>query len=98
LFITHFAYNLREVLKPQQWPLLLSVCGFTLPFLWLQRRWIGVKGLSWAVGVIMALSLAGLMIVGVIVEIRIFADWIALVVPAIALIIWNRFRPVEAVR
>jgi len=31
--------------------------------------------------------------VGVIVEIRIFTEWIPLVVPAIALIIHNRLRP-----
>jgi hypothetical protein len=34
-----------------------------------------------------------MMIVGVIVEIRIFTEWIPFVVPAIALIIHNRLRP-----
>ena len=95
LFITHFAYNLRELLKPQQWPLLASVCGFSLPFLWLQRRWIGVPGLECAIIVILPLSFAGLMVVGRVVEIRIFADWIALVAPAVAMIFRNRFHLVR---
>lgn len=96
LFVTHFVYNVKELFKPQQWPLLLSVCGFTLPVLWVQRRWIGVKELSASMALVFPLSFAGLMIVGVIVEIRIFADWIALAAPAVALVIWNRFRPVSA--
>jgi len=32
LFHTMLAYNLHEIIKPQQWPVLLSVCGFSLPF------------------------------------------------------------------
>ena len=95
LFLTHFSYNIRELLKPQQWPLLASVCGFSLPFLWLQRRWIGVRGLERAIIVILPLSFAGLMIVGRVVEIRIFSDWIALVVPAVAMIVWNRLQSIR---
>lgn len=94
IFAIKIGYNLHELLKPQQWPLLLSVCGFSLPFLWIQRRWIGSLGLARACAVVLPLSLLGLLIVGVIVEIRIFADWIALVGLAIALILHNRFRPV----
>ena len=97
LFVGHLGYNLRALLKPQQWPVLLSVCGFGLPFLWLQRRWIRCPGLAWSCAVILPLSFAGLMVVGVIVEIRIFADWIALVAPALALIVWNRLRPVPVI-
>ena len=96
LFLTHFGYNVRELLKPQQWPLLASICGFSLPFLWLQRRWIGVKGLAYAIIVILPLSFAGLMVVGRVVEIRIFADWIPLVVPAVAMILRNRFQLVRS--
>ena len=96
LFVTHFVYNVKELFKPQQWPLLLSVCGFTLPLLWVHRRWIQMKELSAAMALVFPLSFAGLMIVGVLVEIRIFADWIALAAPAVALVIWNRFRPVAA--
>ncbi len=95
LFMTHFRFNLSELLKPQQWPLMLSVCCFSLPFIWMQRRYISSKGLRWALAVILPLYFACLVVVGIVVEIRIFADWIALVVPAVALIVWNRFRPVE---
>ncbi len=96
LFITHFNYNLKELLKPFQWPLYASICGFSLPFLWLQRRWIQCRGLAIAIAVIFPISFVGLMIVGVVVEIRIFSDWIALAAPAVALIVWNRFRPVRS--
>jgi hypothetical protein len=34
-----------------------------------------------------------MMLVGVIVELRIFTEWVALVTPAIALIVHNRFIP-----
>ncbi len=95
LFITHFAYNVKELFKPFQWPLYASVCGFSLPFLWLQRRWIQCRGLALSLAVILPLSFVGLMIVGVVVEIRIFSDWIALTAPAVALVLHNRFRPVE---
>ena len=94
LFATNLGFNLREIVKPQQWPILLSVCGFSLPFLYLQRRWIRCDGMYWACAIILPLYLAGMMMVGVIVELRIFTEWIALVVPSLALIVHNRFRPV----
>jgi hypothetical protein len=93
LFHTMLAYNLHEIIKPQQWPVLLSVCGFSLPFLFLQRRWIRCDGLYYACAIILPAYFACMMIVGVIVELRIFTEWIPLVVPAIALIIHNRLRP-----
>jgi hypothetical protein len=93
LFHTMLAYNLHEIIKPQQWPVLLSVCGFSLPFLFLQRRWIRCDGLYYACAIILPAYFAVMMIVGVIVEIRIFTEWIPFVVPAIALIIHNRLRP-----
>lgn len=95
LFLNHFTYNIKELFKVFQWPLYASICGFSLPFLWLQRRWIQNRGLELALAIILPLSFAGLMIVGVVVEIRIFSDWIALVAPAVALILWNRFHPVQ---
>ncbi len=95
LFLTHFTYNLKELFKVFQWPLYASICGFSLPFLWLQRRWIQCRGLALALAVILPLSFIGLIIVGVIVEIRIFSEWIALVSVAVALILFHRFRPVQ---
>jgi hypothetical protein len=94
LFVSKLGYNLRELPKPQQWPLFASICGFSLPFLYLQRRWIRCDGMFYACAIFLPLSFAGLMIVGVVTEIRIFADWIAVVAPTIALIVHNRFRPV----
>jgi hypothetical protein len=96
LFVTHFGYNLRELVNPGQWPMLLSLAGFSIPFVWLQRRWLCCPGLAWSIGIILPLTFAAMMIVGVIVEIRIFADWIALLAPAVALIVYHRFRPVAA--
>ncbi len=93
LFNMKLSYNLRELLKPYQWPLLASVCAFSLPFVWLERRWIGSKPLAYATATVLPLSFLGLMIVGVIVEVRIFADWIAMIAPCAALIIHNRFHP-----
>ncbi len=94
LFVNKLTYNLHELPKPQQWPLLASICSFSLPFLYLQRRWIRCDGLAYACAIVLPLSFAGMMIVGVITEIRIFADWIALVAPTLALVVHNRFRPV----
>ena len=98
LFITHVGYNLRELLKPQQWPLLASVCGFSLPFIWLTHRRIGVTALTRSIFVILPLSFAALLVVGRVVEIRIFADWIGLLVPAAAMIVWNSFQPRPEIR
>jgi hypothetical protein len=93
LFVTKLHYNLHELLKPEQWPFLLSICGFALPFLYLQRRWIRCDGIRYACAIILPIYFAGMMLVGVIVELRIFTEWIALVTPAIALIVHNRFIP-----
>jgi hypothetical protein len=94
LFVSKIGYNLRELPKPQQWPLFASICGFSLPFLYLQRKWIRCDGMLYACAIFLPLSFAGMMIVGVVTEIRIFADWIAVVAPTIALIVHNRFKPV----
>ena len=93
LFSMNLGYNLRELLKPYQWPLLASVCAFSLPFVWLERRSIGSKPLAYATATVLPLSFFGLMIVGIIVEVRIFADWIAMIAPCAALIIFNQFQP-----
>ena len=93
VFAGHLIYNLHELVKPQQWPVLLSVCGFLLPVLWMGRRWIQSKGMSWGCATVMALWFVGMMKVGVIVEIRVFSEWTAFAVPALALIIYHRFDP-----
>ena len=96
LFSLNLGYNVRELLKPYQWPLLASVCAFSLPFVWLERRSIGSDPLRNATATVLPLSFLGLMLVGIIVEVRIFADWIAMIAPCVALIVHNRFRPATA--
>jgi hypothetical protein len=91
IFTGHLLYNLHELLKPQQWPVLLSICGFLLPALWVGRRWIRCEAMSWSCGIVMGLWLLGMLKVGVITEIRIFSEWTAFVVPLLALIVYNRF-------
>lgn len=95
VFTGHLLYNLRELLKPQQWPVLLSICGFLLPALWVGRRWIRCKAMSWSCGIVMLLWLLGMIKVGVITEIRVFSEWTAFVVPLLGLIVYNRFLTVS---
>ncbi|QHN04149.1 hypothetical protein FTO74_12805 [Granulicella sp. WH15] len=90
-------YNLPELAKPQQWPVLLSTFGFTLPALWAGRHWIRNKGITWTCAILIPAWFAGMMMVGVITEIRIFSELTAFIVPALALIVHNRFRPVESI-
>ncbi|SFR98844.1 hypothetical protein SAMN05421771_0308 [Granulicella pectinivorans] len=90
LFASHARQNLKFLL-PQQWPVLLSVCAFTLPIVIACRRWIRNPAYSAAAGGVMALWFLGMMVVGVLVELRIFAEWAALVTPFLALILHHRF-------
>jgi hypothetical protein len=91
LFSGHLRYNLREIVNPEQWPVFLSICGFLLPALWLGRRWIRNAGMSWGCGLVMAVWFLGMLEAGVITEIRIFSEWTAFAVPALALIVYHRF-------
>ena len=91
-FDSHLLQNLKQIVEPQQWPVLLSVCAFALPVLWLGRRWIRNDAYSRAMVVTMAAWFAGMMVVGTIVEIRIFAEWAAFVVPALAMMARNWFN------
>lgn len=96
LYMSHAKQNLKFLL-PQQWPVLLSVCAFTLPIIYACRRWIRNPAYTAAAAGVMALWFLGMMIVGVLVELRIFAEWAALVTPFVALILHHRFSP-ETIR
>lgn len=96
IFTFRLFFNLKELIKVQQWPVYLSCCGFLLPALWMQRHWIRNAGISNACVIILPLWFAGMMIVGVIPEIRIFSELSAFVVPALALIAYNRLNTVTA--
>ena len=89
-------FNIHELLKPQQWPVLMSVFGFLLPVLWAQRRWIQRSSILWSCALLLPLWFAGMMLVGIITEIRVFSELSAFVVPALALIVHNRFHPQAA--
>ncbi len=93
----HLLQNLKQIVEPQQWPVLLSVCAFALPVVWLGRRWIGNQAYTRAMTVMMVAWLLGMMVVGTIVEIRIFAEWAALLVPALAMMARNWFGRADAV-
>jgi hypothetical protein len=91
VFGNEFVYNLKEMVLPTQWPLLLSNFGFTLPLLIGQRRWIGSKAMAWECAILLPLWLCGMMWVGVVLEVRIFTELISIMAPAIALILYNRY-------
>ena len=93
LFVPHLAYNLHALLKPQQWPLLLSNFGFMLPLLIVQRRWIRQPAISRMCAVAMPLWLVLMLYVGVIIEIRVFTELITIVSIAIGLILFHRYPP-----
>ena len=92
LFIPHFQYNLRELIKPQQWPLLASNFGFTLPLLVSQRSWILNPGIARACAIILPLWFCLMFYVGVIIEIRIYTELIAFVSLGVALILFHKLR------
>jgi hypothetical protein len=91
LFVLEFSANFRSLLKPPQWPLFLSVFGYTLPLVIVYRKWIGKPALERSLMVLLPLWLAAMLLIGVIVEIRIFDELTAFLVPAVALILRNRW-------
>jgi hypothetical protein len=93
-FGIHLKQNLISLAKPPQWPLLLSVFGFTLPLFIAKFGKIQDRALAKATAVILVLWTAAMLFVGVIVEIRIFSELSAFMMPCIALILWDQwFEP-----
>jgi hypothetical protein len=88
-------FNIRELLLPYQWPVYLSLFGFLLPVVLLQRRWIRDARISLSCAILFPIWFAGMMLVGIISEIRVFSELSAILVPAIGLIVYHRFRPVD---
>lgn len=86
LVADHLFYNLRELLKPQQWPLLASVFGFLLPALILGRRYIRERRIAWACALMLPLWFIAMMVVAVVVEIRVFNELNSILAIALALI------------
>ena len=86
-----FFYNIKEILSPKQWPILLSINGFLLPAIIAGRKWIQNSGIERACVIILPLWTLGMMLVGVIIEIRVFSETAAFAALALGLILYNRF-------
>ena len=76
-FEIHLGQNLVSILKPFQWPLLASLFGFTLPVLFALRDRIGDARLRNSLLVLLPLWAIAMLVVGVVVEVRIFGELIA---------------------
>jgi hypothetical protein len=90
-FYYKLGYNLRVIVKPQQWPILLSVFGFSLPVVTLSRGWMRNEAMKRSL-YLLAAWFAIMMMVGVIVEIRIFSELISYMAVAVGLIVYNRLE------
>jgi len=87
------AGNLKTILEPQQWPVLLSVFGFTLPLVLLCRKSMKNAAMEREIYFLLA-WFAVMMLVGVIIEIRVFSEMISYMALAVALIGFHRvFSP-----
>jgi hypothetical protein len=87
--------NLSTIVKPQQWPVLLSVFGFTLPLVLSGRRWMKNAAMERAIYLLPAWFTV-MMLVGVIIEIRIFAELISYMALALGLIVYNRLLAAQS--
>jgi hypothetical protein len=93
----HFRQNLVSLVKPMQWPLLLSLFGFTLPLFIAKFKLIGDRALAISTAVICVLWTCLMLLVGVLIEIRIFSELTAFIMPCVALIVWNKWvKPASA--
>ena len=91
--------NLGSLTKPPQWALLLSLFGFTLPLFIAKFDKIGDRALAHSTAVVMALWAVAMLLVGNVIEIRIFSELTAFMMPCIALIVWNEWiRPAAQYR
>jgi len=88
--------NLHMLARPQQWPVFLSVFGFLLPVVWLQRRWIRNLGIYWSCKIMIPLWFVGMFFMGLLPELRIFSELSSLLTLALGLIVYHRFSPVPA--
>jgi hypothetical protein len=81
-------------MKPPQWALLLSLFGFTLPLFIAKFARISDRALAHSTAVILVVWAVAMLLVGVVIEIRIFSELTAFMMPCIALILWSEWiRP-----
>lgn len=96
-FGLRLAGNLRSLMKPPQWALLLSLFGFTLPLFIAKFDKIGDRALAHATATVMALWAIAMLFVGVVIEIRVFSELAAFLMPCVALILRNQWiRPTKS--
>jgi len=88
--VAKFLFNLKGLVEPQQWPFLLSIGGFLLPLLWVWRREIHNRALSMCCAILVPLWAMGMMLVGVVLELRVFSELMAMLTPALTLAIYHR--------
>ena len=88
------SYNLQTLVKPQQWPVLASVFGFTPPLVLSQRRWMKNAAMEKEV-YLLAAWFGVMMLVGVIIELRIFSELIGYMALAECLILYHRFPALQ---
>jgi hypothetical protein len=88
LFVMKLVPNAKYLINVTRWPALLSVFGFTLPVFWSAFRYMPDRGLQ-QVRWILPLWFAAMMVCGVIIEIRIFAELIPYMATSVACIVWG---------
>jgi hypothetical protein len=94
LFQLQMQPNIHLMLNPLQWPLFLSLFGFTLPMFFAQYRFIGDKALAKSTSVLMVVWLLMMFIVADFAELRVFSELTVFLAPCLGLILWNRWaRP-----
>ena len=91
LFQTVFGTNLHFLANPAQWPLLASLFGFLWPVLIIGRKHLSPSALRTACVVIIPAWFALMMVVGIIVEVRVFSELSALVALAVGVITYHRW-------
>jgi hypothetical protein len=82
--------NLGFLVKPQHWPALASIFGFTWPLVIAWRRDIEPRSLERGL-IAVAMWLLLMMAVGVLIEIRIFGELISYMSLAMGVIVYRRF-------
>lgn len=91
MFTVQLVPNLKSLVKPPQWPLFLSLFGFTLPLFFRGYRWIADRALARSVAIVVALWGVAMLLVGGIVEIRVFDELTAFLVVALGAMAWDRW-------
>jgi len=94
--VHHLKSNLHFLMNPSQWPQLASIFAFMLPVIFFGFHWIRDRRIQFAVLSIFPLWFALMMVVGVIIEIRVFNELSALSALAVGLILFHRRRAVAS--